>query len=212
MSLLETMTNAAKENLRNCAATGIAFQPVAILIKDNCLAPITTPIIALSWTDDEQKLKVFAKVGKIMAENDCHEVIIIIDALMRMIKSPEEAQYIMANWDTERPSTYPKSAQQDTLNIHYINFKKKDTFYVLPYTISSGKVTFLESHVEDETFMGGSIRNTIAIAFLRDIFLKLVENGTVSLKDIEDDKQTVQMSHDLILSKYPNVKGVKLNG
>jgi len=207
MSLaIQSVKGRSVADLRDCVAKGNAMRPKAIIRKGRR----NHALIMLEFDSDETKYQAFESVGMIMAREECHEVVIVVDAITRFPSSKEEAKYVLDNWETEQPSSYPESMRQDCLVIQSINFKGMDAFVLLPYKKKDGVVEFVEppeyAKVNKRIEMQGMIRDSVAMGFLKAMVMKrLRDDPSTTMAAMAGDKDAMLKMGDNLKREYPNI-------
>jgi hypothetical protein len=165
---MEQMLDKALGVLQQCKMDDHSFCPVMIFHEDDIGTII--PIICKS---EEERRKKFRELGRHLGFNGIHECMVIDDTyfVMADTKNPsnvERMQYIKENWDTEKPSMYPKELRREALVLMVMNFKDmmKETVWMAEYATSGPNIILSSIAKNFDPKVAGGIKDLILEGFL----------------------------------------------
>ncbi len=96
---------------------GNKMAPMVFFIKDDKAEEMGV----VDFKDDIERIAVFEKIGRISKQKGYNIIVIASEMMLKTVKGINIKDAI-DNFDTERPSTYPKNMRRDGLMLSYIDF------------------------------------------------------------------------------------------
>jgi len=118
-----------------------------ILAQDGYLAPMafecaTMVPIQLDFSTDEDKFYSLTKLGYAAYMAKVPALYILSNGAMRRFKDDKEVSYVLENWDTEQPDTYPQKMRTEAIVLWKLTFPDTLAVHVLEYTMDDKKYLF----------------------------------------------------------------------
>ena len=113
--LIEGLVPLAKQNLESHGHIATAI--LCFDKHNHLIAPVLMEIPG----DDRAKRAMLLKFGQFCKGQKYSKVAVILDCATRHIATKEEYQHIIENYDTERPTIYPKSMRKEAIVLVGIN-------------------------------------------------------------------------------------------
>lgn len=123
LELVQAVSEIAVENLKKYGH----LTPVAFLLKDkNIIA-----VLMLTFQTDDVKYTQYYNIGEEARKRSADAILIVSDVAMREYKTMDDVKYMLKNYATEAPLSYPESMRQDGIFYSAIDLMsgKADGFF-----------------------------------------------------------------------------------
>jgi len=168
-------------------------------------------VVMTPFSDDEEKVSMLSKVGKLAYEKGASQLIFVSDTYLKTYSNEKDLNTAMENWETERPSLYPDSMRTSAILMYILDFKDagNEKILVYRYKVVDKKVVQLEPMNDLDSEAGDSlIKRVLSESFFKALLGDFLKKKEVLTEDILNSSKGEKIVSDFIESvekDYPNL-------
>jgi hypothetical protein len=164
------------------------FVPIAIpvIANEDHDWELEDPMPIIFNTEDQNdRISTLLDIGAYCWTQDACDVVIVLDACGRKVDNYEE---LIKNYDTERPTLYPKSMREDMLIVCHIDLIDEEFTVLTSIYTGEGKDEFFQESVylESEGVLSGIVEFIIH-GF--NLMYRFLNNGEENENEIEENSK-----------------------
>lgn len=127
------LINTLIEDAKTALTKSGYFAAMAFIVTADADPKIAAAVPMTSEIDKERMLACFS-AGWIANIMTLKNVFLVSDVAFRVVNDRETAEYILGNWDTECPATYPDSLRQNAIFFSHMDLDtEQTTVYLCEY-------------------------------------------------------------------------------
>jgi|GEM_PF-3759319 len=155
MSIIESLTDFAKQDLIKCVDSGSDFLQKGLFLKNE----LVEKGVIIHYLEENEKREAYKEVGRACASMGYDQIALLIDGRM---KTPD-MEYV-----------------SDVLIINYIDLKELDNnkFFIVPYEVKGKIVDFATPKLPDGASFGGQIIGCVIVGFFSFLCYQYIQGGS----------------------------------